>query len=63
MQTEKPEKPDPSKILDPAFKDASGRWGGESRRDAEQMVFDRWGEPVIKIEHPPSPRWENPYCR
>ena len=33
-------------VLNEDFKDPSGRWGGESVRDAKKMEYDRFGEPV-----------------
>lgn len=50
-------------VLADEFKDPSGRWGGESRRDADPLSFDPSKEPIDRIERSPDDRFEFPYKR
>lgn len=33
-------------LVNDNFRDSTGRWGGESKRDAQPQEFDSFGEPI-----------------
>ncbi len=36
----------PVPLVNDSFRDSTGRWGGESKRDAQPQEFDSFGEPI-----------------
>lgn len=33
-------------LVNDSFRDSTGRWGSESKRDAQPQEFDTFGEPI-----------------
>lgn len=61
MKTDR--KKDNGPILNESFKDPSGKWGGESNRDAVPLSFDRSGQPVDRVGRSGEEKLEFPYYR